>query len=219
MNNTSNSVIWDQLYSREDYSPIAPYTDAIAFLARSFSKQGNGKRLLEVGCGVGQNIAYAHWVMGFDIFGIDYSENAISLAKLSLSHKNIQADLRVGDASRLPYESEYFDVCIERAVIQCNTLSKGAQIINEIYRVLRPGGYLCCSINAEMHSLYGNGSSLGNGDFYDPMHDGIRHFYARRDIHDLFQAFNLLRLNLHSRLDTLNGKISEQYWVIEARKP
>jgi SAM-dependent methyltransferase len=219
MGTYQDSKIWDSIYERSDYAPIAPYTDAIAFLARSFAKKGAGKRLLEIGCGVGQNIAYAQWTMGFDIYGIDYSAQAIELARSSLAGRGINADLRVGDVTQLPYADEFFDVCIERAVIQQNRHTAGLQIVKELFRVLRPGGYLCCSIIAEGHQLFGNGEDLGNGDFFDPGHDGLRHFYSRRDIMNLLLDFDLLRLSMHTRQNVMTGQTNEQYWVVEARKP
>jgi SAM-dependent methyltransferase len=219
MENNQDSKLWDSIYENIDYAPIAPYTDAIAFLARIFLKRGEGKRLLEIGCGVGQNIAYARWTMGFDIYGVDYSAQAIELARISLAGRGVDAELHVGDVTQLPYANGFFDVCIERAVIQQNRHAAGIQIVKELLRVLRPGGYLCCSIIAEGHQLYGNGEYLGNGDFHDPGHDGSRHFYARRDIMDLFSGFDLLRLSMHTRQNVMTGQTNEQYWVVEARKP
>jgi SAM-dependent methyltransferase len=213
-----NVEIWDAIYANPDYAPVAPYTDVVAFLARKFAKNGRKKNLLEIGCGVGQNLAYARWVMGFEIYGIDYSARVIELAKTFMATRGLEADLQVGDVQNLPYEDNFFHACIERAVIQHNEFSKVRNIVGELHRVLRPGGLLCCSFASEGHVLFGNGKNLGNGDFFDPDHDGIRHFFARRDVDEVFSNFEIERLKLATNQNMLSGKTEEQYWVVELRK-
>lgn len=211
--------IWDELYKGGDYAPIVPYTDMLGFLARVFAKTGNGRRLLEVGCGTAQNLAFARWAMGFDVVGVDYSPAAIAQARAMLGARGLDAELRVADATALPFDDGCFDAVAERAVIQQNDRATGLAILAEMVRVLRPGGYLCCTLAAEGHHLFGRGEYRGDGDFYDGEHDGMRHFFSRRDVMEACASLEILRWSLHTRQDVPSGRTVEQYYVVEARKP
>lgn len=216
---SDSKAIWDALYRKGDYAPIAPYTDMMVFLARAFGKDGAGKKVLEVGCGTGQNLAFARWAMGFDVYGIDYSPEAVEQAKQLFVHKGLEyGDLKVGDAGAMPFADGQFDAVVERAVLQQNSLEVAKNVVAEMGRVLKPGGGICCSLAAEGHFLFGQGDYRGSGDFFNPDHDGMRHFFARRDVLDVFAGFDLLRWSLHTRQDVLGNRTVEQYYVVEGRK-
>jgi ubiquinone/menaquinone biosynthesis C-methylase UbiE len=211
--------IWEALYQGGDYAPIVPYTEMLAFLARVFNKSGTGRRLLEVGCGTAQNLAFARWAMDFEVHGIDYAGSAVAAGARQLAARGLEATLVAGDATALPYPDGAFDAVVERAVLQQNDRATGLRMLGEMVRVLRPGGYLCCSLATEGHQLFGRGEYRGDGDFYNPEHDGMRHFFARRDVLEAFAPLELLRLSLHTRQDVLAGRSLEQTYVVEARKP
>jgi len=213
-------AIWDALYTEENYAPIAPYTDIIAFLARAFARDGHGCKVLEIGCGTGQNLLFAAWSMGFEVYGVDYSETAIAQARAQFEAKGLSyGALEVADAAHLAYPDGCFDAVLERGALQHNRLAAARAIVAEMRRVLKPGGVLCCSLAAEGHFLFGQGEPLGSGDFFNGEHDGTRHFFSRRDILDLFADFELSRWMLHSRQDVVGNRMVEQYHVVEARKP
>ncbi len=216
----NSKVIWNGLYQTGDYAPIVPYTDSLAMLARYFLKQGEGRKLLEIGCGIGQNLLFARWAMCFDVTGIDYSESAIARAKQNFADKGLTYEaLRVADAAATGLPDDYFDAVIERAVLQQNRFDVVTAIVREICRVLKPGGVLSCALATEGHFLFGQGESLGGGDFFNPQHDGSRHFFARRDLLQLFEPFEILRWSLHTRQDVLRNQTVEQFYLVEVRKP
>jgi ubiquinone/menaquinone biosynthesis C-methylase UbiE len=104
-----------------------------------FPKSGN--RCLEVGFG---NISWLAelllWGMReSDLHGIDLSESRTSKAHESLS----AADLRVGDASELPWNDNAFGLVIASTLFT-SILDSGVRrmVADEITRVLTPGGAL-----------------------------------------------------------------------------
>jgi SAM-dependent methyltransferase len=219
LTDTPSRVIWDALYAEGNYAPIAPYTDIIAFLARAFAREGHGRKVLEIGCGTAQNLLFAAWSMGFEVYGVDYSEAAIAQARAQFQAKGLSyGALDVADAAHLSYLDASFDAVVERAVLQQNRYETARAMLAEMRRVLKPGGVLCCSLAAEGHFLFGQGEHLGGGDFFNGEHDGSRHFFARRDILDLFAGLEITRWMLHSRQDVPGNRMVEQYHVVEARK-
>jgi ubiquinone/menaquinone biosynthesis C-methylase UbiE len=98
-------------------------------------------RCLEVGCGTGGWLAdLISWgVREPDLHGIDINALRISRAKEILP----AADLRIGDATELPWDSCTFNLVISSTLFT-SVLDPGVRrlIAREIVRVLAPGGAL-----------------------------------------------------------------------------
>ena len=91
-----------------------------------------GKRVLEVGCGSG------NW--------LEMLDGAASLSGIDLEPERAAArfpgaDIRAGDASRLPWESGSFDLVLQSTVFS-SILDPGMRraVASEMLRVLAPGG-------------------------------------------------------------------------------
>jgi SAM-dependent methyltransferase len=96
-----------------------------------------GKRVLDVGCGAGTDLArFARG--GALVTGVDISSSAIELARKNFEQQGLQADLRVADGESLPFESETFDLVFAHGVIQYTPDTQ--KVVDECRRVLRPGG-------------------------------------------------------------------------------
>lgn len=96
-----------------------------------------GKRVLEIGCGMGLHtelIARA----GADLSSIDISETSIANTRRRLELKGLQADVRLCDAERIPFENDTFDFVWSWGVIHHS--ARTGRVVREISRVLRPSG-------------------------------------------------------------------------------
>jgi 2-polyprenyl-3-methyl-5-hydroxy-6-metoxy-1,4-benzoquinol methylase len=102
-----------------------------------------GGRVLDVGCSPG-HLAMALVKAGFEVQGIDL--NAVWLAKyapgwaerLRITHTNIEQD-------PFPFPSESFDLVIFTEVLEHIAVTDPCVILQEIRRVLRPGGRMLLS--------------------------------------------------------------------------
>ncbi len=96
--------------------------------------------ILDVGCGYGRSLIELENQNYTNLYGIDYSETMISIAKTKLSGK---VTLSVSEARSLGYKSNFFDVVLLFAILNCITKpTEDAKVLKESLRVLRPGGYL-----------------------------------------------------------------------------
>jgi ubiquinone/menaquinone biosynthesis C-methylase UbiE len=100
-------------------------------------KKCNGKKLLEVGCGLGVELAWLG-CLGFEVTGIDLSPTAVNLANQHLSRRKINGQASVQNVEHLEFPDETFDAVYSSGVLQHTPDMETA--IHEIMRVLKPGG-------------------------------------------------------------------------------
>ena len=99
-----------------------------------------GKSALEVGCGGGllcEEIAN----MGFDVTGIDPSEQSLKIAEDHMNASDFNIRYKKGIGENLPCLDNSYD-----AVFCCDVLEHVHDVskaVSEIFRVLRPGGCFC----------------------------------------------------------------------------
>lgn len=95
-----------------------------------------GDSVLDVGCGTGK-LLEAYVDIGATCSGIDLSEAMLAEAK---KHLGDRADLRIGDATAMPYSDDSFDLAI--CALMIHELDPDAQIavLREMARVMAPEG-------------------------------------------------------------------------------
>ena len=87
----------------------APAREAVADAAGI----GPGTNVLDAGCGTGEFLALAI-ARGADASGIDLSKDMLAVAR----RRAPEAEIREGDATKLPYEDDAFDVVTAFNVVQ-----------------------------------------------------------------------------------------------------
>ncbi len=96
-----------------------------------------GKKLLEVGCGVG--IDLVHFAeKGAVVTGVDLADTSIELARKNFELRNLKGEFYRLDGENLPFEEASFDVVYAHGVLQYT--ENAQKMTDEIYRVLKPGG-------------------------------------------------------------------------------
>ena len=98
---------------------------------------GEGK-LLNLGCGHGAD--FLPFAKKLELYGIDFSDEMIRLARKYAAKFDFPVNLAVGDICSLPYNDEAFDYII--AVATYHHLKRGQRFtaFQELERVLKPGG-------------------------------------------------------------------------------
>jgi ubiquinone/menaquinone biosynthesis C-methylase UbiE len=128
----------------DPYRRIARFYDAVvepfnATLRRyvvKVARPKEGMKVLEVGCGTGTNLElFAD--AGCDVAGIDLSPSMMELAKEKLGDR---ADLRLGDASEMPFADNSFDLVLSFLTIHEMPTAVRAPVMDEIVRVTGTDG-------------------------------------------------------------------------------
>lgn len=96
-----------------------------------------GKKVLEVGSGLGNDLSrFAS--SGADVTGIDLSDKAVELGCLNFQQRGLPGQFHRMDGEHMTLDSDSFDFVYCHTVLQFTTDPKA--MIEEIYRVLKPGG-------------------------------------------------------------------------------
>jgi 2-polyprenyl-3-methyl-5-hydroxy-6-metoxy-1,4-benzoquinol methylase len=95
-----------------------------------------GVRVLDVGCGVGETLAY-HASRGCDAYGLEVDENVRHIAD------SLGLNIAIGTLESHPYESNFFDYITMDQVVE--HLPEPVSTLKEAYRILKPEGRLILS--------------------------------------------------------------------------
>lgn len=97
----------------------------------------SSKKLLEVGCGIGIDLA-RFAAGGTDVTGIDLASRSIELSEQNFEQRGLQGDFEVMNGEAMTFDDASFDVVYAHGVLQY-TMSP-ERMVAEIHRVLKPGG-------------------------------------------------------------------------------
>jgi ubiquinone/menaquinone biosynthesis C-methylase UbiE len=140
---------------REHYDKSASgYNRQIAFFERILF--GDGRRwvcsqaegdVLEIAVGTGRNLQY--YPDGVRLTGIEISPEMLDIARREATKVGRAADLRVGDAEALAFQDGSFDT-VTCTLALC-TIPDDRAAVQEMWRVLRPGGRLLLLEHVRSH--------------------------------------------------------------------
>ena len=100
-------------------------------------ESAKGKKVLEIGVGLGaDHLRFAE--AGADLCGIDLTERAVVHTRRRLALFGLSSNLAVGDAERLEFSDQNFELVYSWGVLHHSPDTQKA--IAELYRVLKPGG-------------------------------------------------------------------------------
>lgn len=99
--------------------------------------EAEGKRVLELGCGIGTDgarfSASKAWYVGCDL-----TENAVQISKQRFAALNLPGNFTNLDAETLPFADRVFDIVYSHGVLHHTPDTQKA--FDEVHRVLKPGG-------------------------------------------------------------------------------
>ena len=97
-----------------------------------------GCNVLEVAPGPGFFAIELAKLGEFKITGLDISRTFVDIASRNARNTGVQVDFRLGNASAMPFADEAFDFIYCSAAFK--NFSEPVKALNEMYRVLAPGG-------------------------------------------------------------------------------
>lgn len=192
-----------------------------------------GKRLLEIGCGLGTDlIQFAR--AGAVVTGVDLTPASIELVRKRFALEGIPCEAQVADAEHLPFPDNSFDVVYSFGVLHHTPNTQKA--IDEIYRVLKPGGRIIIMLYHKdslhvllgaplykiSHKLRATARSLVEDwvRVYDGAENPLGKAYSKPQIRMMFSRFSNLRFAVcdpirrkyPTAVNWLNQKLLSHRW-------
>ena len=187
---------WDQVKYHGRYNRY-PFTEVVSYMMGAFSIESReATKVLDLGCGGAHHLLFLAEEK-FDYFGVDGSQEALDIAKKRLAQKGYDVGNRLAKSyfDDLPYKENTFDVVIDRGSIVCNKLEDIPPLINEVRRILKPGGRFFSMILNEASTAKNAAKHIGNNDYIN--HEGrleeagVLHYTNTDEMKALFSAFSI----------------------------
>ncbi len=197
---------WEtRMYARSKQVMRYPFGDLVSRVLRLHPGGGRGLRVLELGCGTGNNLVFLA-KEGFETHGIEGSKTACAKARAFVSAQGVQAAIVEGDFVGLPYPDAHFDLIIDRESVCHNRKAAIAETAKEVRRCLKSGGrFLSYAFSRRHGDIKACGGKPVEPGTYSGFKSGalapagITHFFTRDEIRGvLFGGLKLDYIFHHS---------------------
>jgi cyclopropane fatty-acyl-phospholipid synthase-like methyltransferase len=133
-------------YYQEGTETLDDALDAHTDLVSQLARVSAGAEVLDIGCGIGAPAARIARLNECHVMGVNISREQVREGRRLIDALGLseQVEIRRGNALALAFPDQSFDavVCIEVAADICVTEDAKDRLVHEIWRVLRPGGYV-----------------------------------------------------------------------------
>jgi tellurite methyltransferase len=127
-------------------------------------------RVLDAGCGPGRNLVY-FLRSGYEVFGSDADAGSIAAVRrlaATLAPDLPETNFRVEPVERMSFDDGFADVVVSSAVLHFSrNAAHFADMVNEMWRVLKPGGMMFCRLASNI-GMENRMRPLGNGRYLLP---------------------------------------------------
>lgn len=171
-----------------------------------FEKTG---KCLELGCGIGQ---YSKRLMeyGYQVISSDISD--IALNEVKKFNPNIE---KLDMSKPLKYTDNSFDLVFSSLAIHYFSEEITTQLVNEIYRILKPGGKFIGSVNGlEGYNAIKDSAVKLEDNFYLNK-DKYIHLFDENELRKYFTKFEILKVEKRE-VERFGHK--KNYWIFIIKK-
>lgn len=206
---------WETLiYKKNKQINNYPF-DWIVSSTKKYIKNCKKKKVIELGCGTGNNLMFFK-KNGFKIIeGIEGSKTASSIAKNRFKkQKNVIIFNK--DFSKFIFKKENYDLFIDRGSLTHNKKQNIKEIIDKIYFSLKPKGFFFSSLFSKKHYAYSKKKTFFKKEIRGKS-GLITSFLDLKDIRIIFKRFKLVSL-IHETKNELMTKKKNCWWYIVAYK-
>lgn len=130
---------------------LRPSEDSV-YLAKKWQEEGVHS-ILDLGCGLGRHALY-FTQKGFKVTAVDLSAEAIAFNIEMQEKQGVDYLCKRADMMKLPFANDAFDRVFSYHVISHQDTAGVQQVLQEIARVLKPGGKVFLTLCAKEHYAF-----------------------------------------------------------------
>lgn len=212
---------WDKIYQiqGEVQSEVLPTVR----VAAEIFKQNECKMIMDLGCGTGRHSIYLA-EQGFGVWATDISKTGLQITKEKaekLSLGNIK--FKQHDMRNITFEDNTFDGILCVWTTGHGNYEDALKNVNEIYRVLKPGGVVVIDYVSTEDKNYGKGIKVDKDTFINNVEgeESIPHHYSSlveiSKLYANFAGIEIKPIDYHF-IDSYGGKHTIKAFVVIATK-
>ena len=170
-----------------------------------------GKRVLDIGCGLGGPACLLAGQYGAQVVGTDLDAHLIELAENRAEKLNLAARIEflIVEPGPLKFPDESFDVVLSSGAF--TQIENKREMFAECLRVLRPGGTLTCYDWMKCEDEYSDDM------LYWFKMEGLTYAMETPERHrELLEEVGFTHAEIHDRSDWFRRKVHEEYELIRS---
>lgn len=159
-----------------------------------------GSKVLDIGFGDGRCFTLLH-NNGFHIYGVEITEEIITLCKQRMQREGINVNFKKGTNSEIPFEDDFFDYLL--ASSSCYYVDQGTTFsdnLREYNRVLKPGGIFIAALPTPNSFIFHGAIEKENG-----------HCEIVNDPYGVRNGFTLKKFNSEDEIRSEFGKYFDNF--------
>lgn len=209
---------WDKEVTNANL--IWPNEHVIRFVKRNFHDKNSV--ILDFGCGAGRN-AIALAMEGYKVIAMDYSEEAIELARRKNLEKSLDIDFFVNKDIDVPLKTASVNAIVANGSLFCNDWNTTVELVSNLHDVLSENGLMWSDWRAKEDSLYAMGEEKEK-DFFEMNEESGRkgcyyHFFDEQQLKELYTKAGFKDVSIDGYTYTENdGSKRNAWWHVVARK-
>ncbi len=219
-----SKTVWNRIFEKDRLKWKRP-DEKVILLGDELVQRGL-KKIYDLGCGSGRHTTYFAR-RNFEVCASDISVTALKRTENGLSEEGLSATLIQTDMTGQPFRDSAFDAVVSYGVLFHNTLPKIRQSIEEIRRILMPGGLFFATFQSLEDWKHGRGQELEEDTFVleEPDHaerGQVHHFFTEASVLNLLKGFRVVELEQRKHKDVFyHPEENLQYaiWIAMAEKP
>ena len=213
----ANSDVWQKLYAGGKNDLRYP-NDVLVRLAARMLNKARDRKILDFGFGTGANLVHFA-TQGFETYGVEISEHALTLAQDRLSAAGLFGDLHLVRAGQqLPYADYFFDAVCAWQVLYYNSWDGWKSTVGELERVTRKGGLVLIATAAPGDISQLEAEPLGNCMYRSKVHGQEGCILTIPDRDTLAEFFSGRQMDI-GEFGFQFGGTTSRHWVITYRTP
>lgn len=172
-----------------------------------------GEVVVDLGCGKGADVEYLH-SLGMLAVGMDLSLPRVAQAKVRVPEAHfVVADLTAG----LPFQAESFGVATASLSLHYFDRETTSAILQDVARILKPGGVVLCRVNVAGESVAGWGAGVEHQpDFFEVEPGRFKRFFSPESL-TMALSEHFETESMEFDRTTMNDGFGKQTLVAQAR--
>ncbi|WP_234121296.1 class I SAM-dependent methyltransferase [Clostridium hydrogenum] len=157
------------------------------------NEEGLEKTILDCGAGGNMPPLAVFLEHGYKTYGIEISDKQIKRAEAFSKENKVELNIAKGDMRKLPFENESFNYVYSYNSIFHMKKEDIKVAVNEIKRVLKPGGICLINFLSINDEDYEKGEKAGEGEYFR-IEDGEKVLHAYYDINEAEEHFKDMKI-------------------------